>query len=107
MRIINPTPTNNRDLAPMTSTGAPDRIGPNSTTSTGGGSSLNAGDQATLGSSTVSLTASALGQPEVRTDLVNQFRAQLNAGSYTVNSDAVAGAMLSDPQTGLGKLQRG
>lgn len=107
MRIINPAPTNNRDLAPTTLPGAPDRIGPNSTTSTGGGASLASSDQATLGASAVSLTASALNQPDVRAGLVNHFRAQISAGTYIVNANAVAGAMLDDPQTGLGTLQRG
>lgn len=84
------------------------RIGTGNTNSVpNGAGGRTTGDQATLGSSAVSLTARALQTPEVRTELVTQFRAQIANGTYAVDASQVAGAMLSDPLTGMGNGGRG
>lgn len=78
----------------------------------GGGSTASGGvsvnlDGATLGSSSVALTAQAMNQPDVRSQLVEHFRSQIAAGTYQVSATQVADAMLSDPLTGLGRPDRG
>lgn len=74
---------------------------------TGSGASATSGDQARLGASAVGLTAQAMTQPEVRSELVQHFRAQIAGGQYVVDASQVADAMLSDPQAGLGKPGNG
>lgn len=73
----------------------------------GSGAAVTSGDQATLGSSTVGLTAQVLAQPPVRSDLVQQLRAQIANGTYTVDPTQVAEAMLNDPQTSMGPRGNG
>ncbi|MGH9475175.1 MAG: flagellar biosynthesis anti-sigma factor FlgM [Terriglobales bacterium] len=75
--------------------------------SSGSGAHQVTGDQATLASSAVQLTALAMAQPEVRSGLVQQLRAQVASGSYAVDPTNVAEAMLADPQTGLGTSGHG
>ncbi len=84
------------------------RVGAAHPSSVPSGAGVNAtGDQATLGSSAVNLTARALQSPEIRSELVAQFRAQIANGSYAVDASQVAGAMQSDPLTGMGNGGRG
>jgi flagellar biosynthesis anti-sigma factor FlgM len=84
------------------------RVGTGNPSSVPSGAGMNqTGDQATLGSSAVHLTQRALQSPEIRSELVAQFRAQIGNGTYTVDASKVAAAMLSDPQTGLGNGGRG
>lgn len=81
--------------------------GQSSIVPSGSGARIINGDQATLGSSAVDLTARVLAQPDVRADLVQQFRAQIAGGTYVVAPSNVAEAMLSDPQAGLGTRGNG
>ncbi len=84
------------------------RVGTGNASSVPSGAGVNkTGDQATLGSSSVNLTARALQSPEIRSELVAQFRTQIANGAYAVDASQVAGAMLSDPLTGLGNGGRG
>ncbi|MGH9413812.1 MAG: flagellar biosynthesis anti-sigma factor FlgM [Terriglobales bacterium] len=64
----------------------------------GSGATVSTGDQTTLGSSAVELTATAMAQPDTRTDLVQKLRSQIADGSYAVDPAQVADAMLADPQ---------
>lgn len=73
----------------------------------GSGAHSATGDQATLASSTVGLTAQVMAQPEVRSGLVQQLQAQIANGTYVVDPSRVAEAMLADPQTGLGTKGNG
>ncbi len=104
MRIPNQGLTN-ESVAPTPSAEGSNRVGQASShASTPAGSNLAGtnGDQATLGASAVQLTATALQQPDVRSELVSHLRAQIAGGTYTVNASQVAEAMLSDPLAGLG-----
>jgi flagellar biosynthesis anti-sigma factor FlgM len=84
------------------------RVGTGNASSVPSGAGVHqTGDQATLGSSSVNLTQRALQSPEIRSELVAQFRAQILNGTYAVDANNVAAAMLSDPQTGLGNGGRG
>ncbi|MGH9467401.1 MAG: flagellar biosynthesis anti-sigma factor FlgM [Terriglobales bacterium] len=73
----------------------------------GSGNTVSSSDATRLGSSVVGLTAQALAQPETRSEMVSQLRAQIAGGNYVVQATAVADAMLADPQTGLGTLGHG
>ncbi|MGH9520642.1 MAG: flagellar biosynthesis anti-sigma factor FlgM, partial [Terriglobales bacterium] len=75
-------------------------------TNTGFGPGSAGSDAATLGSSAVALTQTALSQPDVRTEKVGQLRNQISAGTYQVSPSQVAAAMLADPLTGLGSITR-
>lgn len=81
--------------------------GKKSVVPTGTGASATSSDQARLGASAVGLTAQAMAQPEVRSELVQHFRAQIAAGQYVVDASRVADAMLADPQAGLGNKGHG
>lgn len=59
------------------------------------------GDAASFGAATVGLRARVLAQPEVRSGLVDHFRAQLASGTYHPNPGDVAASMLDDPLTHL------
>ncbi|HWG38123.1 MAG TPA: flagellar biosynthesis anti-sigma factor FlgM [Terriglobales bacterium] len=108
MRIHHPpvNPAQNPALEQAANVG-PGRVSNSSTSIVGTGANPVSGDQAKLGASSVALTASALGQPEVRSDLVAHFRAQIASGAYTVDPSQVADSMLQDPLTGLGNRERG
>lgn len=104
MRIPNQSVTDN-SLVPTPSSESSNRVGQaqaHASTSVGSPLAVTGGDQATLGASAVNLTATALQQPDVRSELVSRLRAQIAGGTYTVNASKVAEAMLSDPLTGLG-----
>lgn len=73
---------------------------------TGFGPSSTGTDGATLGSSVVTLTQTALAQPDVRGARVEQLRNQISSGTYQVSPTQVATALLADPLTGLGSIAR-
>ena len=106
MRIHHP-PVNPADQTTNVQSANVGRASNASASVPGTGSNPVSGDQAKLGASSVALTASALGQPELRADLVAQFRAQIASGTYTVDPSQVADSMLQDPLTGLGNRERG
>ncbi|HEY8056682.1 MAG TPA: flagellar biosynthesis anti-sigma factor FlgM [Terriglobales bacterium] len=81
--------------------------GKKSVVPTGNGATAVSSDQARLGASAVGLTAQAMAQPEVRSELVQHFRAQIASGQYVVDASRVADAMLTDPQAGLGNKGNG
>lgn len=75
-------------------------------TNSGFGPSSAGTDAATLGSSAVALTQTALSQPDVRTEKVDQLRNQISSRTYQISATQVAAAMLADPLTALGSIKR-
>ena len=80
----------------------------NATESGGAGATPPPGtDRTSLGTSVATLTAGALGQPDLRASRVDSLRSQIAAGTYQPSLTAVAGSMLADPLSGLGTGGRG
>lgn len=61
---------------------------------------------ASLGTSVVTLTQTALSQPDVRSERVDALRHQIASGTYQVSPSQIAAAVLADPLTGLGSIGR-
>ncbi|HXE31833.1 MAG TPA: flagellar biosynthesis anti-sigma factor FlgM [Terriglobales bacterium] len=68
----------------------------------GSGPSRAGEDHTSWGTALHALSAQAMQQPEVRSDLVAHFRSRIASGTYAVPASSVAQAMLADPLTGLG-----